>query len=396
MSTANEPGQIPPRGENVFAWERTEIEEAFTPLDPANARKAAMDYSNVATQWDQGLETFSRSIKASIAEAWEGTSADAAKDAITRYTTDAHQLTALITRMSNDMEAAADAIPAVVNGIPEANHHSWTANVWPPRAAEEERTRNEATAGARAAMLDNYVNRFAAIDGRVPVLSTALDPTNPLDIPAVGPGNDGGGGGGGGGNGGGGNGGSNPTGSQPTDPTEPGDDPAKTEEPGENNLEDTATDPATTTSPQTQPSSTTPSPANPGLTAPTTPSTTTTPSAAVPGSPSWPGGPSGSGSPSSTPSPGRSVPGVPGAPGATTPAPAAANAAAATRGGMPGMGGMGAGAGRGKGDEENTRQTPDYLVNAENAAELIGDLPRTVPGGVIGEDPAPTPTSARD
>lgn len=68
--------RIPPHGENVFRWERTEIEEAFKPLDPKNTHGAAMTYSNVATQWDQGLETFARSVQGSIAEAWEGSAAD--------------------------------------------------------------------------------------------------------------------------------------------------------------------------------------------------------------------------------------------------------------------------------------------------------------------------------
>ncbi|MEV6337488.1 WXG100 family type VII secretion target [Nocardia vinacea] len=163
--SGNEPTKIPPHGENVFRWERTEIEEAFKPLDPKNAHGAAMTYSNVATQWDQGLETFARSVQGSIAEAWEGSAADKAKDAINRYVTSAHELTPLITQMSDDMEAAADGVRNVANGIPEANHHSWTANVWPPRAHEEENTRNEATAGARNAMLTNYVNTFAAFDG---------------------------------------------------------------------------------------------------------------------------------------------------------------------------------------------------------------------------------------
>lgn len=51
-----------------------------------------------------------------------------------------------------------------------------------PAPDEEENTKNEATAGARNAMLTNYVNKFAEFDSRVPVSPTAIDPTNPLDI----------------------------------------------------------------------------------------------------------------------------------------------------------------------------------------------------------------------
>ncbi|MEV6430881.1 WXG100 family type VII secretion target [Nocardia sp. NPDC051463] len=382
--TGTESTKIPPHGENVFHWERTEIEEAFTPLNPKDAHDAAMKYSNVATQWDQGLETFARSVQASIAESWEGSAADKAKDAITRYVKDAHELTPLITQMSNDMEAAADAIRTVANGIPEANHHSWTANVWPPRASEEEKTRSEATAGARNAMLENYVKKFAEFDGRVPVLPTALNPTNPLDIsgPTV-PGDNGPGTPGGSGN-------PNSPGKS-GNPTDTGD-----ENPDEKKSEEKSTE-EQPTSQDTNPSSTNPTSTDPSST-PTTPTTPTALDPSKSGTPTTPAGtpgghpgsPGGSGTPSGSPSPGRSVPGVPGTPTGANPA-AAAAARLAGSSGMPGMGGMGAGAGRGKSDDENTHQTPDYLINEANTAELIGEIARTVPGGVIGADPAPPP-----
>ncbi|WP_063039069.1 WXG100 family type VII secretion target [Nocardia pseudovaccinii] len=385
--SGNEPTRIPPHGENVFHWERTEIEEAFKPLDPKNAHGAAMTYSNVATQWDQGLETFARSVQGSIAEAWEGSAADKAKDAINRYVTSAHELTPLITQMSNDMEAAADGVRNVANGIPEANHHSWTANVWPPRAHEEENTKNEATAGARNAMLTNYVNKFAEFDGRVPVLPTALDPTNPLDIsgPIKSGGNEPGSSGPGGTSGG-------PTGGTSTG----GETKDGTESEGKSPEETTSTDtnPTDTTSSSTNPSSTastTPTTTTPSNTTATTSSTATTPSSTPIGT----GSPGSAGSSTSTsPSPGRTVVGTP-TTTSTNPAAAAATTSTSTgRSGM-GMGGMGAGAGRGKSDEDSTHQIPDYLINAANTEELLGEIARTLPGGVIGEDPESPPPSAR-
>ena len=53
------------------------------------------------------------------------------------------------------------------------------------------------------------------------------------------------------------------------------------------------------------------------------------------------------------------------------------------------MGGMGAGAGKGKSDEDSTHKIPDYLINAENTEELIGEIAKTVEGGVIGANPDP-------
>jgi uncharacterized protein YukE len=376
--TGNESTQIPPHGENVFHWERTDIEEAFKPLDPAPAHDAAMKYSNVATQWDQGLETFARSVQGSIAEAWEGSAADKAKDAITRYVTGAHDLTPLITQLSNDMQAAAESIRSVANGIPEANHHSWTTHVWPPRAAQEEKTTNEATAGARSAMLQNYVNKFAEYDGRVPVLPTAINPTNPLDVP--GPTKPGG---------------VDPGTHNPNGPTSP------SGSPDQNKPGDKSTDQPTSS--DTNPTSTTPSstPTTPSTPDPSKSDTPTTPSGTQPsgtpaGIPSRSGSPSGSGTPgqSNTPSPGRSVAGLPGTPTGVNPAAAKAAAGASGRAGMSGMGG--GGAGKGKSDEENNHKIPDYLINAANTEELIGEVPRTVPGGVIGADPEPPPPPSRN
>lgn len=381
--SGNESTKIPPHGENVFHWERTEIEDAFKPLDPKVAHDSAMSYSNVATQWDQGLETFARSVQSSIAEAWEGSAADSAKNAITRYVTDAHNLTQLITQLSNDMQSAAEGVRAVANGIPEANHHSWTANVWPPRAHEEENTKNEATAGARSAMLINYVDKFAEFDGRVPVLPTALDPTNPLDISGPTKSGDGSESSGPGGTAGpsttGGTG--NPGGENSEQKTED----KTADEPTSTDTDTSATTP-TSTNPSTTPSTT----ASDTPTT-TTPSSATTPSSTTTGTGS-PGSPASSGA--TTPSPGRTVSGTPGTTSTTTPTAAAATSSTA-RSGMSGMGGMGAGAGRGKSDDDGTHKIPDYLINAANTEELIGEIAKTVEGGVIGGNPDPPAPSAR-
>jgi hypothetical protein len=42
--------------------------------------------------------------------------------------------------------------------------------------------------------------------------------------------------------------------------------------------------------------------------------------------------------------------------------------------------------GRGNGEEESTHGIPEYLINQANTDELIGEVPKTVPGGVIGGD----------
>lgn len=80
------------------------------------------------------------------------------------------------------------------------------------------------------------------------------------------------------------------------------------------------------------------------------------------------------------PSPGAALPGAPGGVAAATRA--GAGTAAGSSAGRAGMGGMGApGGARGKGEDEQTKAVPDYLISQENGNELTGldDLPKTVP-----------------
>ncbi|MBB5911554.1 hypothetical protein BJY24_000421 [Nocardia transvalensis] len=45
-------------------------------------------------------------------------------------------------------------------------------------------------------------------------------------------------------------------------------------------------------------------------------------------------------------------------------------------------------------DDEKGHDLPEWLRNMENAEELLGPAPRTIPGGVIGgdySDPSPPP-----
>ncbi|MFQ6394364.1 WXG100 family type VII secretion target [Nocardia sp. KC 131] len=184
----NERKQIPGDGEDVLSWTHGEINDAFEGVNVDPTFKAALDFSNAATNWDQGLETFARSITNSISQAWEGAAAEKAKDAIERYTDDARKLEPLLTRLSNQIAESASAIVDTKKAIPGYRRHSWTANVWPPRAAEEERARNDAEAEAQNAMDTNYRARLGEHDAQIPVLPVGQDPTRPLDIPASKPG----------------------------------------------------------------------------------------------------------------------------------------------------------------------------------------------------------------
>ncbi|MGW5384422.1 WXG100 family type VII secretion target [Nocardia sp. NPDC003963] len=343
---------------------------------------ASDQYGQIAQKWEEGVTVFAARIRRSSAAAWDGVGAEQARQAIDNYATRAEDLVPALHALAVQVYDSVTSIMRTQTNLPEVpGDKSWiNPSGWSWLPFYEDTDRSDAEEVARRVMGDNYVTGFVAADTKIPVLPVPVNPTQPLhtDLPT--------------GTGDqpvpsgtstdqdgdpaatdtGGPQGENPTGEEPgTD--QPGDDPGTTqqEEPGTEQPEETT--PAGTENPLS-----------------TTPSTTTVPSA-TPTTPG-PGGPgSPSGSPVNTGDPGRTVPGTPNVTG--TPAVAAPGTAntGAPRGGMPGM--MSPGAGRGQqGSDDDKHDTPDYLINAENTDELLGELPRTIPGGVLGGDvPAARP-----
>ncbi|TQM28898.1 WXG100 family type VII secretion target [Nocardia bhagyanarayanae] len=377
----NEPARITDGGERPNKYKHFEISGAFNPLQPANAYSIAGRYSDLSAQWEAGVEVFNASIQKSIAGAWEGNAANNARDAIQRYTKSAHDLTTPLSNLSTRVWAAAQAIVDTNSRLPEPVEEKpwWHKDSWPWVGTNRDGVIEDRQEEAQAVMKDYYVTPFVDLDGQIPVLPKPIDPTNPLDIsaPTKDTGDDDGNGNGGPTNTGVNN-GDDPEGTEDPTTGEPGTEDDPTDEP---TTEDTSTDPTST---DTTPSSTTPAgtdPTKPGANQPTVP--TGTNPAGTPGGP----GPGIPGPGTGTPSPGRGIPGTPGAPGAS-PAGAAAAAATPARGmaGMPGMGGLGARPG-GKSEDDADHKIPEYLITMENTEELLGELPKTAPGGVIGEHP---------
>ncbi|QIS02513.1 hypothetical protein F5X71_09435 [Nocardia brasiliensis] len=396
-----EPPRIPGGGEHTDSWDHPEIKDAFDPLDTTEAINQAERYWQMHQLWEQGVDTFARSIQNSIAQAWSGPAAEASKKSIHDYTADALALTPSLAELHTRVRDAATAIVNTKKAIPDPVVVTWTSWLWPPNRWDLQSDQSEQTQKARVAMNEHYVKPFSQIDGKIPVLPTPTSPTKAVDIPAPPPGGyriD------------------NTSTGQPSQPASPGTDPGSTNSgvPGDTNGDGKPDEPGTTeqqtdpaASEQTTPSSTT-SPSGTQTTPAGTTSTTQSPSTATdptktvstgtgtpyapgptgrPGSPRIPGSLGSPGTPSTAPQPGRSIPGtgVPTTPG-TSGNPAAA-AAAAARGttGPAGMGAPGAGA-RGKSDDDAEHKIPDYLITQENTDELLGELPKTVPGGVIGGD----------
>ncbi|UAK29891.1 hypothetical protein K8O92_18000 [Nocardia asteroides] len=375
--------RIPNGGEHPDSWEHSRINETFSPLDITDAINQANKYWQARTQWEQGVETFARSIQTSIAQAWSGPAAEQSKNAIAKYTSDAQNLTNSLEELYCRVRDAATAIANTKKALPDAVDYSFVERVFHPKRWSLSDERSEAEQAARAAMKEFYVQPFSEMDGKIPVLPTPVGPTASVDIPAPPPG---------GYQSGDNNGpGSNDPGTSPaaTDSGTPGDkdgdgEPDETSTEEQQSTDESAQDQQSsdTTASDT---STTPTGVDP---ASTTPATTTDPTKTAPAgtpsphSPGTPGSPGSPGTPNQ-PQPGRSVAGAPGMP-TTSMNHAAASAATAARGmsGMPGM--MAPGARGGGKDDESEHKTPDYLITQENTDELLGEVPKTVPGGVIG------------
>ncbi|MFR9751422.1 hypothetical protein ACL02S_10335 [Nocardia sp. 004] len=412
--SGNEAPRISDGGEWVKQFAHREIKDAFDPLQPTESFGIAGKYSDLSAEWEAGVEVFSSSIRKSIAGAWEGPAADAALDAVTRYAAAAQELIDPMTRLSSLVFDAAENVLTTRNAIPEVPDEKpwWHKDSWPWVGIARDDVIKERAEQAQDVMRAHYVQPFLGLDTRIPVLPIPVDPADPLDIgqpggPGYGPALSGG------------------SGSSPapavSDPSgvDSGDPNRSPELSGEQSLSDrSASDQSGSDQPvpertvaSASDSATTPA----GAGSTETGSARTDPNKFTRDSPAGPtgAGPAGSGPTGATPAPTRTgmpgtrVPGafggaggnpggsgrgVSGPPAALGPKSGAAAAASTTAASTPGRGsagphGYGApAAGRGKSDEDSTRTIPDYLINQDNADELIGELPKALPDGVIGGD----------
>ncbi|WP_147403923.1 hypothetical protein [Nocardia panacis] len=399
--SGTEPPQIP-KTENPPWYQRVELKNAFDPIDTTLAHDAAGRYRHAEQKWREGLDTFQQRLIKSIAEAWEGEAAEAAKKSIVHYATDADHLTDsfnTLNKLVSDTAQSSSDTKKAVDQIAD-NPRWWNHNAWPFFRSRFENERDEHIAAAQDKMRDSYIAQFATADRSIPLLGRPIDIANPIDIPQTsgyGPG------------------GSRSqaegTGTHGTGSTGPGaatDSRGRQEDsPGtknEQSVSPTAVNPtqaqsssdATKTAPtgtsQTTPAGTTAQPTSPN--SPTLSPASPSPGSATPGArtgvPSvnprsttgfTPGSPGTSG----RPQPPRTPTGIPAQqPQAGKPTMAPAAQARPGQSGAPG--GMAPGAAQGKGEDGKEHKTPDYLKNMDNTRELLGAEPRTLPGGVLGGD----------
>lgn len=367
--------------DNPTSHAHTEIKATFDAMDPLEATYARDDYAEIARGWEETVTVFAARIRRSSESAWSGPAAEAARQAINDYATDATDLTPALNMLATRVDNMVAAVLDTKNGMPEVveDPQSW----WNPGDwLDGDGGVGASMASVQAHMLEKYVNPTLSVDGQIPVLPQPREPVAVEDGGTPGDTSTGG----------------NPSGpgGAPTGPGTPGPQTPNGEQPGEQQPMDQETAPGETQPASTETAGTTPQttvPGTPGSPA-VTPSSTTT--GMPPGSPGSPAGTPGLGTPGGpgAPGPGQTVSGAPapaGAP-ATTAGAKTASGSPAARGGMPMMGAPGAGR-PGGGDNDGDRQTPDYLVNEENTRELLGEEAPTIPGGVLGAD-APSASPA--
>ncbi|RDI54207.1 hypothetical protein [Nocardia mexicana] len=406
MTGENEPPKITGGGEHTDSWKHSRIYNAFNPLVTDEANKSVAEYAEISRRWSSAAELFANRIRHSSEAAWEGQAATKSREAIGNYAQRALDLSLPLHNLAQRISTAIDGVNNTKNAVDKPpdggswyNPRSWA--VGPFHGPSSQSVRNDCENAAREAMKNHYVANFLQADQQIPVLPVPDSPTNPLYkppektdqpyVPPTGDGTDDPGGTGG-------TGGTSGT-SDPTQQT--GEEPAGTTEDSsttdssttDSSSDDSSTNPASAAA--TEPTSTTPSGAG-------TPTTSSGFSGGTGGSGGGAGGGAGGGigglgggvPGAGTGGPGRSVAG--GQPGAGTGlAAAAGGGAAAGKGmsGMPPMGGMGGARGKSE-DDEKDRDIPEWLRNMENAEELLGPDPRTIPGGVIGGDYADPPPSS--
>ncbi|MFD5178529.1 WXG100 family type VII secretion target [Nocardia sp. NPDC058379] len=382
--TGNEKARIG-EPEKPNTWEHWAIYRAFNPLDTTEANNARSEYQKLASDWSAAVETFAARIRRSSSSAWEGAAATASQNAIADYATRALELTPALNSLAQRVTTTVDGVDKTRTNVDEPQNRPdsiWNLDghdFWFAEPGSRSMTAiNKARDDARDAMQNYYVTNFVAADGQIPVLPHPESPTSPLTTwKPTGADTD---------TNGGNNGDSSNPGDtnsgQPNETTQPTtEDPATTDNPTDtDDSSDDAT--ASTTEESESPGSTTPA-----TTTDTTPagvSPSGTPGSGSPGSGSPGGGSPGGGGAPSSPTPGGVTTGSPAAAKAPTGATAATAGGSTGRAGAPGMGGMGAGRGGGKSEDDETHQIPDWLKNMENTEELLGEMPRTVQGGVIG------------
>ncbi|WP_067887128.1 WXG100 family type VII secretion target [Nocardia vaccinii] len=377
MAVTNEPAQIPGGGENPDSFSHWEIYNKFNPLNTSNGHTAAQHYNDIASKWSAAADFFASRIRQSSSAAWQGNAAEASRTAISNYAQRAEDLTEALKAMSAQVTAAVDGVNNTKNGVAVPIQHVSIWNVkdgdflWHHGSRSKQKI-DQARDDAREAMKNNYVKNFVDADKKIPVIPKPNEISNPLYSYT-------------------------PTSSSAytpnsgTGPSQPG--PSQSGTSGDSgNQSGTSSSQSDSMSTAGYSSSSMPSMSGYSSSMATTPAgyySGTSPISTTPSNYSGVG--SGSGGDSALNGLGSATGGglgksVSGTGSNAATAAAKAAKAAGTTSNMAGMGGIGGAAGKGKGEDDKEHSLPDWLRNMENAEELLGPTPKSIPGGVIGGD----------
>ncbi|WP_040817931.1 WXG100 family type VII secretion target [Nocardia jiangxiensis] len=375
MAVTTEPGQIPGDGEHPDNFSHWDIYNKFNPLNTANGHTAAQQYNDLANKWSAAADFFASRIRQSSSAAWQGNAAEASRTAISNYAQRAEDLTEALKAMSAQVTAAVDGVNGTKNGVAVPMQHVsrwnfWDGDLFGHHGIRSKKAIDQARDDARLAMKNNYVKNFVDADKQIPVVPKPNEISNPLYsyTPS-----------------------SSYTPNSGNGPSVPGGSTSGTS--GDSGSQSgTSSSQSDSTSAAGYSSSSMPSMSGYSSSTATSPTgyySGTSPTSTTPSNYSGVG--SGSGGDSALNGLGSATGGGLGKSVAGTgsnAAAAAANAAkaAGTNSNMAGMGGMGGAAGKGKGEDDKEHSLPDWLRNMENAEELLGPAPKSIPGGVIGGD----------
>ncbi|MQY20443.1 hypothetical protein [Nocardia macrotermitis] len=371
---AYEPSKIPDGGENPDSWTHWDIYRAFNPLNTVNAQQAATTYAKIAKDWSSAMSYFVGRINQSSTAAWSGAAAEASRTAMTNYGKSAEDTTDAINALADNVTTAIAGITGTKSGVPEPinsvsawNPKGWDVGFWEGSKSRTKIDQERDT--ARENMRKYYKDNFTSADSKIATIpdpnpiSSPLNTYTPSSSSTYKPG-------------------VASSGSGGSDTHNSGSSSGNAGYSGSGGQSGTSSNTSASTSPASYQNSSTSGASN------TTPSslyggqsstTSTTPSSFTSGV----GGGSGTDSTGTGTNAnpggglGKSVPGT--TPGTTATAASRAGNSTTGFGGMGGMGGTGK-----SGDSESTHAIPEWLRTMENTEELLGPIPKTAPGGVIG------------
>ncbi|MDI9917008.1 hypothetical protein [Rhodococcus sp. IEGM 1379] len=162
------------------AMSHAEIFERVGRMDPATLDAIGQSWTVIADRTANGVNQFQHAISTAIGDGWQGKGGSAALAAVLAYSDNGNQLKTRVQLISNKVSEARIALDEVKRSIPEPDGASWFEGLI---SAIPGATRNqaqheaeEAERRARQVMKDVYLPNMRRADDQVPILPAAFNP----------------------------------------------------------------------------------------------------------------------------------------------------------------------------------------------------------------------------